>query len=238
MPTDAEIWENWAKEDPLWGIMAAEDKRGNQWRLDEFMATGRKDVDEVLAQIQMIGATLAKDRALDFGCGVGRLTQALAREFARVDGVDQAKGYIQLAERHNAHQERVSYQVSGTELPFPDEQFDLVLSLITLHHIPPRQQLHFLSEFVRVARLNGLLVFQWLGFPLNLSGRLGAQLPRLLRLYHDFRYSTRQMPAYVVHPDSVREHLETRGVRVLRLSREHDHKAYASFNVVAQKVSP
>jgi 2-polyprenyl-3-methyl-5-hydroxy-6-metoxy-1,4-benzoquinol methylase len=48
-------------------------------------------------------------RALDFGCGVGRLTQALATHYDKVDGVDISWEMINLARRHNQHGDRVKY---------------------------------------------------------------------------------------------------------------------------------
>ncbi len=50
-----------------------------------------------------------KRRALDFGCGVGRLTQALARHFNIVDGVDIAPSMIELANQFNRSGGRCRY---------------------------------------------------------------------------------------------------------------------------------
>ena len=87
-------WQAFGEDDPLWAILSHADKRGNRWDLDEFLETGEAEITEVLAEATGLVPSLAFGRALDFGCGVGRLTQALARRFATVDGVDIAAAMV------------------------------------------------------------------------------------------------------------------------------------------------
>jgi 2-polyprenyl-3-methyl-5-hydroxy-6-metoxy-1,4-benzoquinol methylase len=82
-------WSELGRHDAKWVVLTDPDKSGNRWQDDEFFQTGEREVDAILAGIRDKGLRLdaAGGRALDFGCGLGRLSQALARHFAAVDGV-------------------------------------------------------------------------------------------------------------------------------------------------------
>ena len=41
-------WDTFGREDPLWAILSHGNKRGNRWNLDDFMATGRQEIQEAL----------------------------------------------------------------------------------------------------------------------------------------------------------------------------------------------
>ena len=62
----------------------------------EFFESGEADVDHLF---QLIGGFSPAD-ALDFGCGVGRMTLALAKRVKRVVGVDIAPQMLALARRN------------------------------------------------------------------------------------------------------------------------------------------
>ena len=96
-------WDLLGKKDPLWAVLALENKRGNRWRVDEFFATGQDEIEEVTKHMGALGVELDRRNALDFGCGVGRLTQALADRFEVVWGVDIAPSMIEQATRFDRH---------------------------------------------------------------------------------------------------------------------------------------
>src|SRR5512147_2288602 len=96
-----EFWEDAAQRDPLWAILSDPTKRGRQWDLGEFFETGRREISLLLYQLRQLGHPPSAGRALDFGCGVGRLTQALAATFAEVVGVDVSPTMIRLARELN-----------------------------------------------------------------------------------------------------------------------------------------
>jgi ubiquinone/menaquinone biosynthesis C-methylase UbiE len=112
--------------------------------------------------IETLGIPLQRKRALDFGCGAGRLTQAMADTFEEVHGVDIAAPMIEQARRYNRHGERCSYYLNeAADLKrFEDGLFDLVYTNITLQHIEPHYTKDYLKEFLRVLSPQGLLVFQ------------------------------------------------------------------------------
>ena len=53
-------------------------------------------------QLEDLGVTVSRGRALDFGCGAGRLTRALAARFESVVGVDVADAMLDKARALNA----------------------------------------------------------------------------------------------------------------------------------------
>lgn len=157
-------WDGLGKVDPLWAILAYPERHHGGWNghEDDFFSTGRQAVDEVMAMLAGAGATPASTaRALDFGCGAGRLTQGLAGHFDRADGVDIAASMVELAREHNRAGERVEYHLN--EQPdlslFDDDSFDFLLSIIVLQHIPNALKTGYLAEFVRVLRPGGVAAF-------------------------------------------------------------------------------
>jgi ubiquinone/menaquinone biosynthesis C-methylase UbiE len=155
-------WNGLGEVDPLWAIITWPDKRGNRWDVEEFFETGIKEIEELRVYVQSLGLTMPSRRALDFGCGVGRITQALAPHFAEVCGVDIAPSMIDLARQWNRYAGTCTYIVSDTDdLPlFGDQSFDLIYSTLVLQHMEPRYSKGYLREFLRLLAPNGLLIFQ------------------------------------------------------------------------------
>jgi ubiquinone/menaquinone biosynthesis C-methylase UbiE len=167
-------WNRFAKADPLWAILTAPDKTERRWKMDEFFATGRTTIETQLEWIHRYAPSLRGERALDFGCGVGRLSQALAEHFREVDGVDIAEQMLALAAKHNRHGARVRYlHNTHPDLRLlPSARYDLVFSEITLQHVEPRYARSYLKEFVRVCAPAGVISFQ---LPAALSPRDAAE---------------------------------------------------------------
>lgn len=155
-------YEKFGREDPLYAVLSHRGRRHNKWNPEEFFETGRQEVAAVLAYLNDLRVPLRRDRALDFGAGVGRLSQALAEHFGYVLGVDIAESMVLEARRHNRRGERVEYRVNTTDdLAILDgDSFDFVYSSITLQHIPPEAGERYIQEFFRVLRPGGIAVFQ------------------------------------------------------------------------------
>lgn len=156
------VWNDFAKTDPLWAILSLPGKRGGQWDINEFFAVGRKEIDEMMAFTTASGIDFRRKKALDFGCGVGRITQALARCFDECHGLDISPRMIEMANTYNRYKERVTYHLNqDNDLHlFPDASFDFIYTIITLQHMEPRFSLNYIKEFLRVLRPSGILIFQ------------------------------------------------------------------------------
>ncbi len=176
-------WERLARTDPLWAILSDPAKRGNRWEVGEFFRTGEEEIQGVMDHLDRLGLRPRRDRALDFGCGVGRLTQALALHFREVHGLDISRSMAESARRHNRHGGRCTYHWSAApRLPFADSGFDFVYSVLTLQHMPRRLAAGFIGELLRVLGPGGVLVFQEAAEPLAAPGDTGvwSRLKRLL----------------------------------------------------------
>jgi demethylmenaquinone methyltransferase/2-methoxy-6-polyprenyl-1,4-benzoquinol methylase/phosphoethanolamine N-methyltransferase len=98
---------------------------------------------------------------LDVGCGTGALTFA-ARDRAPssvIRGIDASPEMIDVARRKsNRKKARIDFQVAAIEaLPFPDGEFDIVLSSFMLHHLPADVKRAGLHEVRRVLKPGGRL---------------------------------------------------------------------------------
>jgi SAM-dependent methyltransferase len=157
-----EYWEGQARNDPLWAVLSDPAKDNRRWDSLSFFETGKREISILFYQLNKFGITVGSKNALDFGCGVGRLSQALAQHFEKVVGVDISETMVRLAGLFNQRPDRVHYIVNAQEHLgiFPNEEFDFVYSNIVLQHIKPEITLIYLEEFVRILRAGGLLVFQ------------------------------------------------------------------------------
>lgn len=174
-------WNTLGESDPLWAILSEPEKTGNRWNLDEFLKTGEEEIRGLLNYVESLSVPpLKRGVALDFGCGVGRLTQALAHHFDECHGVDIAETMLERARAINRHGGRCTYhlnQVDNLQL-FPSDTFDFVYSNIVLQHMPVEVSTAYLPEFVRVLRRGGLVVFQ-------LPSRLAIGPQAVQPLLHD-----------------------------------------------------
>jgi SAM-dependent methyltransferase len=153
-------WENLGRVDPRWAVLTDPARRHGGWDTDEFLATAAGPIQRVRDLAAAAGLSLG-DRALDFGCGAGRLSNGLAAHVDTVVGVDIAQSMVDEANRINRFPDRVSFtSYDGHRLPFDDESFDSVVSLISIQHSPPAVQLACLVEMHRVTRPGGVLVLQ------------------------------------------------------------------------------
>lgn len=112
--------------------------------------------------IRALGIELRHGRALDFGCGVGRLTQALCLHFDECHGVDIAPSMIEAARAFNRHGDKCHYHLNEADnlQMFADDQFDFIYTVIVLQHMQPAYSRRYLQEFMRILAPGGLLVFQ------------------------------------------------------------------------------
>ncbi|CAN5407787.1 hypothetical protein BH10PLA1_BH10PLA1_13510 [soil metagenome] len=159
----SEIWETNAEEDAMWAVLTDPKKTGQKWDRETFYRTGRNEIDAVFNYL--LGQKLevqTQGTALDFGCGVGRLTQALAGRFTTAIGVDISQSMVDQAKKNDQTNGKCEFVVNKkTDLSqFTDAQFIFIYSSIVLQHMDPSFASLYIKEFVRLLKPNGLLVFQ------------------------------------------------------------------------------
>jgi SAM-dependent methyltransferase len=216
-----EDWERLAEVDPMWAVLTAPGRKGGRWERDEFFATGEAEIEHVLATAAARGRPGGRERALDFGCGVGRLTRALGRRFEHAVGVDISAGMVERAAELNADVSACEFRVNDAPdlAIFEDDSFDFVYSSIVLQHLPsPADIERYVGEFLRVARPDGMVVFgipRHIPFPWSLQPRRRAYaLLRRLGVSEDWmlrRTPLTPMRMTVLPEASVRALLERHG---------------------------
>lgn len=234
-------WNAFGKSDPFWAILTDPARRGNKWRPDEFFETGVCEVRELLRYLESLGVEVQRRMALDFGCGAGRLSQALAAHFEEVHGVDVAPSMIELANRLNRCPQRCVYHVNASERLelFEDQTFDLIYSNITLQHIPPRISKQYIAEFIRTLRRDGVVVFQVPSRPANpvKEAVKRAAAKSLLRCFRTLGYINR--PVIVMHSikrEDVVRLLMAQGAQVLDVAEtESAGKSWVTHRYCATK---
>lgn len=99
---------------------------------------------------------VAGRRVLDAACGEGYGSALLAETASRVSGVDVSAQAVEHATERYSAANLEFHQADCLALPFPDDQFDCVVSFETLEHLENHEQL--LAEFKRVLRPGGFLL--------------------------------------------------------------------------------
>jgi ubiquinone/menaquinone biosynthesis C-methylase UbiE len=96
-------------------------------------------------------------KVLDLGCGNGRVIDILEKFNINYTGLDISENLIKLAQKKYPEKEFIVSDLLKT--PFSDNEFDYVLSLATLHHIPSEEQrLNALLEINRVLKPGGIIL--------------------------------------------------------------------------------
>lgn len=181
-PSIRRDWEDLASLDPLWAILSDEEKQYDGWSLQEFFETGESEISALMKMCAELGYPKQRERALDFGCGIGRLTRALRNHFYSCTGVDISPTMIAQARELNPG---CLFEVLGKQQLqiFPDQHFDFIYSNIVLQHQPAVTLVRtYIREFLRTLTPTGLLVFQ---LPHSIPFRYRLQPRR--RAYHALR---------------------------------------------------
>jgi SAM-dependent methyltransferase len=235
-------WEAHGRRNALAAILTPS---GNQPEWDEgaFLETGRSHVAHLMQEADRLAPHRQRRRALDFGCGIGRLTVALADYYGEVVGVDIASSMVEKARRRNPAPDRIRYEHNTDPdlLRFPSGGFDLVCSWIVLQHMAPSLIKAYITDLVRLVAPGGLLVFQlpvdtvsaevheqFVDAPVE-GSRLKRSVPAwLLRPYRELKYHWfRRSSSYMAMNGLAREDVislvERAGGQLLEVRPDHSH---------------
>ena len=158
-------WEDWGRVDPFWAVLSWPGLRRGGWDVERFFATGVDAVRTMVAHARRLERPAAYGTALDFGCGLGRLTCALAPYFERTYGLDIASTMVARARRLDAER-----GPSGAEFLLHEPgglatheagSVDFLSCLLVLQHLPSRAAIaDYLGDFVRLLAPGGVAVIQ------------------------------------------------------------------------------
>lgn len=140
--TDAD-WRDIAKKLPYWGVLSEEQynaKKLDKDVIENFYATGEEFVNNLVATVQSrFGKAVHISKALDFGCGVGRLLLPLARMSEHATGIDIAPDMLRLCQKRadSVGIKNITLVPSDDTLSKLDDSYDFINSYIVFQHIPP-----------------------------------------------------------------------------------------------------
>lgn len=142
-------------------------KRAEFFEEDEFKAicvfNANKELNRIYnaLQRQLLSRLLKKSgkgkTVLEIGCGIGRWAAYLQEDPAVCyTGIDISPKMVEIAKRRIPS--AAFFTMSADALTFSDEQFDLVVSVTVLHHIPLTQQYKAVAEMCRVTKKGGYII--------------------------------------------------------------------------------
>lgn len=159
MSTDR-AWKQYGKDNPYFGVLSDERFRGaslSESALRDFYASGEEYVQETLAVCQRHFAAPNLAKALDFGCGVGRLTIPLACRFESVTGIDVSQAMLDEARTSckTLGVSNVRFLQDLEELAHEQGTFSFVNTFIVLQHIEPSRGLDVVVAMLRLLGKGG-----------------------------------------------------------------------------------
>jgi SAM-dependent methyltransferase len=173
MPRDTDAdWRRLAESDPYFAVLTDERFHVGQIRdkqIEEFYASGVYDVATALRRIRSRAPDFSPRRCLDFGCGVGRLSLALAAHAVETVGLDVAPAMLSKA--RNAAKVRGVSNVRFIDTLGPKDRFDWINSYLVFQHIPPQRGYAILADLFTRLESRG---FCSMHFPLFRSGEVAG----------------------------------------------------------------
>jgi SAM-dependent methyltransferase len=152
--TDAD-WRVLGQNNPYWAVLSHPDflaENITPEKVEVFYASGEPFIDEIVAGLEKTTGFKPSGRALDFGCGVGRLSEAMTRHADQVTGVDISPGMLELA---RARGSRVTYLDH-----VPAGPFDWINSFIVFQHIPPERGEQIIEDLLSKLADGGMVSLQ------------------------------------------------------------------------------
>lgn len=155
-------WEEWGANDPYFAVVTQDQYRAGQLdeaALAQFFASGQTTIDQLLAEARAhLAPGFQPQSALDFGCGVGRLTLPLAALCQRVVGVDISDSMLAEARQNTAARgyTHVTFAKSDDTLTQVTETFDFIVSKIVFQHMIPAQGEQIFHRLIALLNPGGI----------------------------------------------------------------------------------
>ena len=145
----------------------------------EFFATGEADITSLLSvAASVIGHDIPLVSALDFGCGVGRLTLPLARRAEHVTACDIAPDLLARARMHaeEAGLHNITFVENDQLDTLSDGAFTFICSLLVFQYVPRQAGYTIIRTLLRLLAPGGVAILH-----VMLAGP-GEELRQLIRM--------------------------------------------------------
>jgi 2-polyprenyl-3-methyl-5-hydroxy-6-metoxy-1,4-benzoquinol methylase len=168
MPSDRRRWQRLAKKEAYWASFPDQRFRSGNLHdanFEAFFESGERDMGATLATVrEMLGTEFHPARALDFGCGAGRLTIPLARESRQVVAVDISPSMLEETEANCAERQITNVEFVDTRTFLRETSrraFDFVQSYMVFQHIPPRHGRRLTGRILDMLRPGGVAALHY-----------------------------------------------------------------------------
>lgn len=156
-----ENWEYYGKECPYFGVVSWPKFRKDidKEARDEFFQTGETYIGRLFGVIEgSLQTEFKPTRAMDFGCGVGRLVIPLSKRCGEVLGVDVSPSMLAEARKNCLEQAcaNVVWAQSLDEIAGSGGGFDFVHSFIVFQHIRPERGIPIFAALISSLKENGI----------------------------------------------------------------------------------
>jgi trans-aconitate methyltransferase len=124
----------------------------------QFFEMGQRQIAKLASDIEAhTGCTLKSRRALDYGCGIGRLALPLAERCEHVYGLDVSSSTLQEADLNAQRANLTNVEwMDAARLGELSGQYDMVLSKEVFQHIPSREGERIFAMLLRGLRPGGV----------------------------------------------------------------------------------
>lgn len=132
-------WKLWGKQDPYFGVLT-DDRYRKAQNKNEFLQTGEDEISQLISLLNSLGIQPGGN-ALDYGCGVGRLSIPLAKYYTNVTGIDVSEGMLSEARKNSQNLQNTDYVLYDSPLLncLEGRKYNFINSLIVFQHIDPEQ---------------------------------------------------------------------------------------------------
>jgi len=159
-------WRRVAQDEPFWGVLSHSEYRKdamNDERLKQFMDTGETFIANLFAFVRKhLLPDFNPVRALDLGCGVGRLAIPMAKRAKEVVGVDVAPAMLGICAdlAKTTGIDNLRLVESDDTLSRVTGKFDLINTYIVLQHIPPERGYRLIQAMLDLLQVGGIASIQ------------------------------------------------------------------------------
>ena len=165
--SERDRWRSLGHAEPYWAVLTDDRFRSNRMSpadRDDFFASGEREVAQTFRLIdEYFQRGFRPARALDYGCGVGRLALPIARRSGHVIGVDISDDMLREA-RANATAAlvaNVEFQAPEDALATREPDLDFVHSFIVFQHIEPSTGMEISRRLLRRLKPGGVAVLHY-----------------------------------------------------------------------------
>jgi SAM-dependent methyltransferase len=167
-----DTWERLGEERPYWSVLTSPEYLPENAVTGQhsFYESGAGDLRMLVATLTRIGRRPSESPVVfEFGCGLGRVTSHLCREFDWVIACEVSAPHLAIAqqalnERNITNASLVQARTEGFGM---SQSFDLWFSRLVLQHNPPPLIAAILEQALSMLRVKGVAIFQ---VPVYLAG--------------------------------------------------------------------